>query len=55
MHPVEQAIWLVESRLWENPKVGEISKATGLSRFYVARIFVDATGRYEPGSGCMVR
>jgi len=45
MHPVEQAIWLVESRLSGNPKVAELSKQTGLSRFYVARLFAETTGR----------
>jgi len=44
MHPVEQAIWLVESRLGQNPRVGAVSAETGLSRFYIARLFAEKTG-----------
>lgn len=49
MHPVEHAIWLVESRLGRDIGVAEVSREVGLSRFHIARVFADATGRTLSG------
>lgn len=49
MHPVEQAIWLVESRLGRELGVAELSREIGLSRFHIARLFADITGRTLSG------
>lgn len=44
MRPVEHAIWLIESRLGENPHLDDIARETGLSRYYVCRVFAEETG-----------
>lgn len=44
MKPTEQIIWLIESRLSENPSLDDIAAETGLSRFYISRLFADETG-----------
>lgn len=44
MHPVEHAIWLIESRLGENPHLDDIARETGLSRYYICRVFAEETG-----------
>jgi AraC family transcriptional regulator len=44
MRPVEHAIWLIESRLSENPGLDDIARATGLSRYYICRVFGEQTG-----------
>jgi AraC family transcriptional regulator len=44
MRPVEHAIWLIESRLSENPTLDDIARETGLSRYYLCRVFGEATG-----------
>ena len=44
MRPVEHAIWLIESRLSENPGLDDIARATGLSRYYLCRVFGEQTG-----------
>ena len=44
MKPTEQIIWLIESRLGENPRLDDIAAETGFSRFYISRLFADETG-----------
>ncbi|MBL8348123.1 MAG: AraC family transcriptional regulator [Rubrivivax sp.] len=44
MRPVEHAIWLIESRLGENPSLDDIARETGLSRYYICRVFAEETG-----------
>ena len=44
MRPIEQAIWLIESRLQDAPKLDDIARETGLSRFYISRLFAEETG-----------
>ncbi len=44
MRPVEHAIWLIESRLDENPTLDDIARETGLSRFHIGRVFAEETG-----------
>jgi AraC family transcriptional regulator len=44
MKPSEHAIWLVESRLRENPKLDDIAAETGFSRYYLSRLFAEETG-----------
>jgi AraC family transcriptional regulator len=44
MKPTEQIIWLIESRLSENPRLDDIASETGYSRFYISRLFADETG-----------
>jgi AraC family transcriptional regulator len=44
MRAVEHVIWLIESRLGENPKLDDIAEETGLSRFYISRLFADEKG-----------
>jgi AraC family transcriptional regulator len=44
MRPVEHAIWLIESRLGENPDLDDIARETGLSRYYICRVFAEETG-----------
>jgi AraC family transcriptional regulator len=44
MRPVEHAIWLIESRLSENPGLDDIARETGLSRYYICRVFGEETG-----------
>jgi AraC family transcriptional regulator len=44
MKPTELIIWLIESRLSENPKLDDIAAETGFSRFYISRLFADETG-----------
>lgn len=44
MRAVEHVIWLIESRLGENPKLDDIAQETGLSRFYISRLFADEKG-----------
>jgi AraC family transcriptional regulator len=44
MRPIEQALWLIESRLQETPKLDDIARETGLSRFYLSRLFAEETG-----------
>lgn len=45
MRPTEQIIWLIESRLSENPTLDDLAAETGFSRFYISRLFADETGR----------
>lgn len=45
MKPVEHAIWLIESRLRENPTLDDIAAETGFSRFYLSRLFGEETGQ----------
>ncbi len=44
MRPAEHAIWLIESRLHETPTLDDIARETGLSRFYISRVFAEETG-----------
>ena len=44
MNPVEQVIWLIESRLADRLSDAEIVRETGLSRFVTGRQFQTATG-----------
>ncbi len=44
MHPVEQTIWLIESRLDQSPTLDDIARDTGLSRYYISRLFAEETG-----------
>ena len=44
MRPIEQAIWLIESRLQDAPTLDDIARDTGLSRFYISRLFAEETG-----------
>lgn len=44
MRPVEHAIWLIESRLGEKPSLDDIARETGLSRYYICRVFAEETG-----------
>ena len=44
MRPIEQAIWLIESRLQDAPKLDDIARETGLSRFYISCLFAEETG-----------
>lgn len=45
MKPVEHAIWLIESRLRENPGLDDIAAETGFSRYYLSRLFAEETGK----------
>jgi len=45
MKPIEHAIWLIESRLRENPGLDDIAAETGFSRFYLSRLFGEETGQ----------
>jgi AraC family transcriptional regulator len=44
MRPIEQAIWLIESRLQDVSALDDIARETGLSRFYLSRLFAEETG-----------
>jgi AraC family transcriptional regulator len=44
MKPIEHAIWLIESRLRENPTLDDIAAETGFSRYYLSRLFGEETG-----------
>jgi AraC family transcriptional regulator len=44
MRPAEHAIWLIESRLNESPRLDDIARETGLSTFYICRVFAEETG-----------
>lgn len=44
MRPTEQMIWLIESRMRENPRLDDIVAEIGLSRFYVSRLFAEEMG-----------
>jgi AraC family transcriptional regulator len=44
MRPTEQAIWLIESRLQQGPTLDDIARETGLSRYYLSRVFAEETG-----------
>jgi AraC family transcriptional regulator len=45
MKPTEHAIWLIESRLRENPRLDDIAAETGFSRYYLSRLFAEQTGK----------
>jgi AraC family transcriptional regulator len=44
MKPTEHAIWLIESRLREKLQLDDVAEATGLSRFYISRLFAEELG-----------
>lgn len=44
MNPVEQIVWLVETRLGQALSVADVAAETGLSRFIITRLFADAAG-----------
>lgn len=44
MRPAEHAIWLIESRLQQGPTLDDIARETGLSRYYLSRVFAEETG-----------
>lgn len=49
MKPIEHAIWLIESRLRENPGLDDIAAETGFSRYYLSRLFAEETGKSFAG------
>lgn len=44
MKPTQHIIWLIESRLGDNPRLDDIASETGFSRFYISRLFAEETG-----------
>ncbi len=45
MDPVNKALWLVETRLGDEPTVEEIAAVAGLSRFHLSRLFSLCVGQ----------
>ena len=44
MDAVKKALWYIESHSAGPLTLGDVAEASGLSRFYLTRIFPDATG-----------
>src|SRR4051794_12000436 len=44
MDAVKKALWYIESHFADPLTLGDVAEASGLSRFYLTRVFPEATG-----------
>src|SRR4029079_6361734 len=44
MDAVKKALWYIESHSAKPVSLGEVAEASGLSRFYLSRVFPEVTG-----------